>query len=101
MNITLFGEVTKYTAGIPKKDAAKILVGLQTLKKGWTKELIIKPLKGKIMELTVGSYRVVYFQHKETIYAVDAFRKKSKKTPLRIIQRAEQIYITLTNNKKK
>ncbi|MCL4405004.1 MAG: type II toxin-antitoxin system RelE/ParE family toxin [Patescibacteria group bacterium] len=96
-----FSEVTGYVEGLPAKDAAKVLAHLNALENGWTEELAIKPLKGKVMELTVGPYRIVYFKHKETIYAVDVFRKKSQKTPPRIIHRAEQIYLAVTNDQKK
>ncbi len=100
MKLLQLGDVTEYLEGLSTKDVAKILAHLESLENGLTEELDIKPLKGKIMELTVGQYRIVYFQQKGIIYAVDAFRKKSRKTPKRVIERAEEVYRMVTNIKK-
>lgn len=104
MNTTQLSEVNDFINKLSNDDAAKILAQLKSLENGWTEALIIKSLKGKIRELIVGQYRIVFFGHGNTIYVIDAFRKKSQKTPKRIIEKASNKYniiIKIKNENKK
>ena len=84
-------EVEIGTLSIP--DQARIKAAEEALVLGDFQALYIKSLKGPIRELIVGNYRLVFFYWKEnSILFVDIFRKKSNKTPLRIIRHAERIY---------
>lgn len=93
-------EVADFIEGLPDKDSAKILAQIKSIELDKTEALVMKPLKGKIMELKVNKYRVVFFKVKNIIYVVDAFRKRSDKAPKRIIDRAEKIYKSITINRK-
>jgi phage-related protein len=89
-------DAADFICGLPDKDSAKILAQLRSLEQDTTEALIIKKLKGKIMELKVNKYRVVFFKTASIIYVVDAFKKQSDKTPKRVIDRAEKIYKIIT-----
>lgn len=92
MNIQILDDVRDFLNTISREDDAKIAAHLKSLEIGQTEGLIIKSLKGKIKELIVKQYRIVFFRIGTSGYVVDAFRKKSQKTPKRIIERAEKIY---------
>lgn len=100
MRTKQLSEVAKFISSLPDEDSAKILAYLKSLETGRTGGLVTKPLKKKVRELIVSNYRMVFFVVDETIYVVDAFRKKSQKTPVRVIERAEQILRTVEQMKK-
>lgn len=89
--------VTEFIDGLSNHDAAKILVSLKFVDMGRTEGLQIKKLRGKIYELVVNQYRIIFFRISVTRYVVDAFRKKTQKTPKRIIERAEKLYRDINN----
>jgi phage-related protein len=97
--IILLSEVDKYLKDLPEEESAKIFADLVFLRMDQTEGLSIKQLKGKIKELIVKQNRVVFFEHNDAIYAVDAFKKQSQKTPKRIIERTEKIYYQVVNKK--
>ena len=68
---------------------------LDLLEADRTEFLDIKQLSGKIRELIVRQYRLVFFRKEEIIYVIDIFKKQSQKTPRRIIERAERLYQSL------
>lgn len=92
MDIQIPSNVSKFLEELSREDDAKIAAHLKSLATDQTDGLLIKPLKGKIKELIVRQYRIVFFKIGDTGYVVDVFRKQSKKTPKRIIERAEKIY---------
>lgn len=92
MNLRVLDTVIEFLESLPADDAAKIAAHLKSLEMDQTEGLTIKPLKGKIKEIVVKQYRIVFFGIGTKGYVVDAFRKQSKKTPKRIIERAEKIY---------
>ncbi|MBI4085721.1 MAG: type II toxin-antitoxin system RelE/ParE family toxin [Candidatus Liptonbacteria bacterium] len=92
MNIQILSNVSKFLEGLSREDDAKIAAHLKSLAMDQTDGLAIKPLKGKIKELIVRQYRIVFFKIGDSGYVVDVFRKQSKKTPKRTIERAERIY---------
>ncbi|MDO8469798.1 MAG: type II toxin-antitoxin system RelE/ParE family toxin [bacterium] len=96
MNIRILDDTSDFLERIPEDDTAKIIAHLKSLQENRTEGLLIKPLKGKIREMVVKQYRIVFFFVGSTGYVVDAFRKKSQKTPKRIIERAEKIYKDIT-----
>lgn len=91
-NMHILSAVSDFINNLSHRDAAKILANLKFLETNKTEGLVIKQLKGKIYELVVNQYRVVFFKISEIGYVVDVFRKKSRKAPKRIIERAEKIY---------
>ena len=97
MQIKIFDDVSDFLNKISESDAAKILANLKLLQENHTEGLVIKSLKGRIREIVVKQYRVIFFQINSTGYVVDTFRKRSKKTPKRILERAEKIYKDIIN----
>ncbi len=92
MKLHIFDAVHRFLDSISVEDSAKIVAHLKSLQDGHTEGLTIKPLKGKIKELVVRQYRIIFFFTGDAGYAVAAFKKQSKKTPKRVIEHAEKIY---------
>jgi len=91
----IFRDVDSFIYSLPGDDSLKILMDLDLLEADRTEFLDIKQLSGKIRELIVRQYRLVFFRKEEIIYVIDIFKKQSRKTPWRIIKRAEKIYQSL------
>lgn len=92
MEASILSDVTEFLNGLSDKLAAKIYANLKNLEENRTAGMLVKPLKGPIMELSVKQYRIVFFRKASRIYFVRAFKKQSQKTPKRIIDYAESIY---------
>lgn len=92
MRIVILDDVLDFLKSLSREEDAKIMAHLKSLELNQTEGLIIKPLKRKVKELIVKQNRIVFFRIGDTGYVVDAFKKQSKKTPERIIERAEKIY---------
>ena len=92
MNIQTLDAASDFIDSLSIEDRTKIKASLQSVILNQTAGLIIKTLKGKIKELIVNQYRIVFFIWGNTCYVVDMFKKQSAKTPKRIIDRAEKIY---------
>jgi|SRR3989338_9742639 len=92
MKIHILDAVSKFLDSIPVEDSAKITAHLKSFQENRTESLIVKPLKGKIKEIVVRQYRIIFFIKGTAGYVVDAFRKQSAKTPKRVIERVEKIY---------
>ena len=93
------GEVPliEYLEKIKKKERAKILKYIEFLKdnKGYLDEPYSKHIKGKIRELRVdfgkNRHRVFYFTFvKKNIILLHVFLKKTPKTPVKQIKKAEE-----------
>lgn len=92
MKLHILDAVHRFLDSISVDDAAKIAAHLKSLQDDHTEGLTIKPLKGKIKEIVVRQYRVIFFVIGAAGYAVAAFQKQGRKTPKRIIVHAEKIY---------
>ena len=92
MDIRILDEVNEFLDLLPEDVSGKILAHLKSLAEHRTEGLTIKLLKGKIKEIIVKQYRIVFFTIGDKGYVVDVFKKQSRKTPQRIIERAEKIY---------
>jgi phage-related protein len=90
-------EVLECIDALNPKLAAKISGAIEQLGTGKTKSLLIKQLRGKIMELSVKQYRVIFCRAETIIYIVDIFKKQSRKTPGNIIKKAEETYRKIQN----
>lgn len=88
----ILNDVSDFLDEISGEDAAKIAAHLKSLEENRTEGLRVKTLKGRIKELIVKQYRVVCFKIGAMWFVVDVFKKQSKKTPRRVIERAEKIY---------
>lgn len=94
--LIIFKKVATFIDKLPNGDSSKLLAHLSFLESGKTEMLSIKTLRKKIKEIIVAQYRIVYFIIDDIIYVVDAFRKKTQKTPLPVIEQADKLYKELS-----
>ncbi len=99
--------VYEYIVKLRLKEKAKVLKYIEFLREhdGVLDEPYSKHIKGKIRELRVdfagAHHRIFYFTFVgKTIVLLHAFLKKTAKTPLIEIKRAEECYINVVGNKK-
>ena len=99
--------VLEYIDNLNHKERAKILKYIEFLREheGYLDEPYSKHIKGKIRELRVdfskNRFRIFYFIFIEkTIILLHAFLKKTEKTPIQDIKRAEANYCDVLNNAK-
>ncbi len=99
--------VLEYIDRLRIKEKTKILKYIEFLRenKGILDEPYTKHIKGKIRELRVdfskSKHRIFYFTFiKKKIILLHVFLKKTKKTPISEIRRAEENYYDVLNNKK-
>lgn len=99
--------VLDYIRKLRDKEEAKVLKYIEFLRvnKGYLDEPYSKHIKGKIRELRVdfgqNRYRIFYFIFvKKTIILLNAFSKKTAKTPLSEIKKTEENYKNILKNPK-
>ena len=99
--------VLDYIKRLREKDSAKALKYIEFLRinKGYLDEPYSKHIKGKIRELRVdfgrNRHRIFYFIFiKKTIILLQAFLKKTTKTPASEIKKAEENYQNVLKNPK-
>lgn len=100
-------DVLNYIDKLPPKEKAKVLKYIEFLRehKGILDEPYSKHIKEKIRELRVdfakNRFRIFYFLHiGKTIIILHAFSKRTPKTPLSEINKAERNYYDALNNRK-
>ena len=91
-NLHVLRSVYDIVTNLPNEDEHKISQCILILESGSIEGLVIKTLRNEIKEIVVKKYRLIFFNKNDTTYLVDIFRKQSRKTPVRIIDRAEKIY---------
>lgn len=98
--------VYKYIERLNTKDKAKVFKYIEFLKdsKGYLDEPYSRHIRGKIRELRVdfskNRHRIFYFAtFGKTIILLNAFLKKTKKTPKAEIEKALTYYKDALNNK--
>ena len=99
--------VLEYIKELKDKEEAKVLKYIEFLRvnKGYLEEPYSKHIKGKIRELRVdfgrNKHRIFYFIFvKKTIILLHAFLKRTTKTPISQIKRAEENYYNVLKNPK-
>ncbi len=99
--------VLEYINNLSHKERAKILKYVEFLRehKGYLDEPYSKHVKGKIRELRIdfgkNRFRIFYFTFiKKTIVLLHAFLKRTEKTPIKEIKKAEENYYDVLNNPK-
>ena len=90
--LIILRKVSDFIEKMPDTDSGKLLAHLKFLELDKPEVLLIKTLRKKIKEIIIAQYRIIFFVIHDTIYVVDAFRKKSQKTPISVIRQAEKIY---------
>jgi len=99
--------ILEYIEKLRNKERSKILKYIEFLRinKGYLDEPYSKHIKGKIRELRVdftkNRYRVFYFTFvKRTIILLHVYLKKTPKTPISEIKKAEENYQNVLNSPK-
>jgi phage-related protein len=99
--------VLEYIKGLKDREEAKVLKYIEFLRsnKGYLDEPYSKHIRGKIRELRVdfakNKHRIFYFIFvKKNIILLHAFLKKTIKTPISEIKKAEENYYNVLNNSK-
>jgi len=99
--------VLKYIEGLKDKEGAKIFKYIEFLRinKGYLDEPYSRHIKEKIRELRVdfgrNRHRIFYFIFiKKTIVLLRAFLKKTTKTPISELKKAEENYRNVLKNPK-
>ncbi len=93
--IHILNEVRNALLILAEPDQARISARLHLLEIGEGRAIFTKKLRGPIQEMIVRQYRLIFFHKSRRPYVVDIFKKQSRKTPRRIIERAEKIYNTI------
>lgn len=89
--LILLEEVREFLQNIDAQDGAKIYFQIRSMEFGDFAGLFIKTIRSPLKELKVGRYRILFFIHKDTIYIISAFVKKSQKTPWKEVFKAQKI----------
>ncbi|MEK7609951.1 MAG: type II toxin-antitoxin system RelE/ParE family toxin [Patescibacteria group bacterium] len=97
LNISWFERVTEFINSLPEAERLKIGKVVEAIQAGEFESLHIKTIKGPIKELIVHKTRILFCIEKSTLYYLNAFTKKSAKTPRSEIRFAEYIYRLLFN----
>jgi phage-related protein len=90
--LNIHSGVEEYINELSDTERLKAEAALYALKRRIFESISVKQLRGPIRELRVRSHRFVFFEIPPQFYIVVAFRKNSRKTPVRHIEYAEKIY---------
>lgn len=89
--VEFFSEAVEFLEQLHDTDKAKILANIKTMETDFD-DVHTKLLRSPIRELVVKKYRILFFIKKNVIYFVLGFIKRSQKTPMREIEKAEKVY---------
>lgn len=92
LNVTIMDDVLEFIRTLSIKEQNKILGAINTLGNKKFEEVYIKQLVSNIKELKVRNYRLIFFIHKDEIFFIRIFIKKTKKTPKLEIELALKFY---------
>lgn len=95
--IILLKDIETFISNLSSDDQDKISGTVEMLRNKRLDSIYIKQLRGNIKELKVRKYRLIFFIHKETVYFLRIFIKKTNKTPKNEIDMAEKYYKLITN----
>ena len=96
--VVILTSIEKFISEIPSFDKEKILASIACIQEGDFQSVYIKTLKSPIKELIVKKYRLIFFIDGKIIYFIEAFIKKTAKTPRIEIGNAQNIYHIIKNN---
>jgi phage-related protein len=89
--VEFFDDAVEFLEQLPEVDKAKILANAKIMETDFD-AVYTKLLRSPIRELVVKKYRLLFFVKKNVIYFVSGFIKSSQKTPVREIEKAENVY---------
>ncbi|MBM3261423.1 hypothetical protein FJY93_03305 [Candidatus Kaiserbacteria bacterium] len=90
--LLFLASVKDFIAKLSITNQAKVAAAISMMGTGEFGFVYTKKLKGPVNELIIKSYRFVYYIKRDEIYFVNAFIKKSAKTPKRVIEHAEKLF---------
>lgn len=99
-SVLFLDSVKSFIQKLPKEDQGKISASITVMESGDFKSIYVKTLRTPIKELIVKKYRLVFFFHKNTVYFIGAFVKKTTKTPKMEIENAERVFEKIVRNYK-
>jgi len=90
LNVSLFDRVTEFINLLSEAEQLKIGKAIEAMSVGEFGSLYIKTIKGPIKELIIRKSRILFCIENGTIYYLNAFIKKSAKTPIKEIEIAKK-----------
>lgn len=91
LNIQFFNEAYDFINDMPELDRAKVLANIKMMETDF--DIVhTKLLRSPIKELIIKKYRLLFYTKENTIYFTHGFLKKSQKTPIKEIEKAESVY---------
>lgn len=88
----IVSKARKHIDALPSALRVQILDEIEMLCVGNLQSLEVKPVRGKIKELIVKNYRILFFPKAPLMYFVHIFRKQTNKTPHQDIEYAEKLH---------
>lgn len=101
LKLLILNKTEDYIKSLSVSEQIKITSDFRKMSDGDLEIVSTKQLKGSIRELIVGNHRLIYFIDNGVLYFVDAFRKRSQKTPKNKIENAIKIYKIIKKKNKK
>lgn len=95
--IFFLNRVNDFISSLSENDRAKINAARIAMELGSFETLTIKTLKTPIKELIIKKSRLLFFIKDDSIYFVNAFTKKTAKTPKKEIENAYKLYKGIIN----
>lgn len=89
--VQFFEDAYNFIEKLGEVDRAKVLAHIKIMETDFD-VVHIKMVQTPIKELIVKKYRLLFFIKKNIIYFVNGFIKKSQKTPLKEIEKAQSVY---------
>ncbi len=84
--------VSDFLEALPDRDQGKIRLAMDAMAHGYFNSAYVKLIHSPIKELIVKDSRILFFIKDGNIYFVNAFIKKTMKTPKPEIEKALRIY---------
>lgn len=92
-------KVDKFIRILRSMEREKVMAAIRVMEEGKFELVHIKVLRNEVRELIIKQYRILFFISTEgnIIYLVSAFRKETRKTPIRYIEHAEKMFKLIIN----
>jgi phage-related protein len=97
LHLFTFEHAHSFMDALSESEQLKIAKAVAALRTQDFGSIHVKTIRGPIKELIVRKSRILFCIENETLYLLNAFSKKSVKTPRNEIEIAENIYRLLIN----
>jgi phage-related protein len=98
LHLFTFERANVFIDALSESDQFKIAKAISALRTQDFESIRVKTIRGHIKELIVRKSRILFCIENDTLYLLNAFSKKSAKTPRNEIGIAENIYKLLIPN---